>query len=130
MVLILGFCIIGIAASAGVIVVQNESYGDSRQAIRAEFMQLAKAAHEYRARTYEANGGDGTFMGLTPTPEGISKLTPTPSTPHAEFSILSSGDSHTVSILAVGKSPGQDVRRPIEMVMMVFEDTSAVVVLN
>ncbi len=130
LVLILGVCIIGIAVSAGVIIVQNESYGDCRQAITAEFDRLASAARDYRVRSYESEGGDGTFIGLTTTPQGIAKLTQTASTPFADFSILSNGNDRTVSLLAIGKSPGQDSRKPIEMVMMVFEDTSAIVVLN
>lgn len=130
LVFILGFCIIGIAVSAGFIIVQNESYGDCRQAIYGEFTSLAKAAREYRARPYESEGGDGTFLGLTATTQGIARLTQTPSTPFADFSIQGNGVAQSVSILAIGKSPGLDVRKPVKMSMTVFAESTAIVVLN
>ena len=130
LVLILGVCIIGIAVSAGFIIVQNDSYGDCRQAIYSEFTTLAKATREYRVRPYESDGGDGTFIGLTATPQGIAKLTQTSSTPFADFSIQASGTAQAVSILAIGKSPGLDVRKPVKMLMTVFPETTAIVVLN
>ena len=128
--LILGFCIIGIAASAGVIVLQSDGNIDYRQAIYADLKRLASEAQAYRNRAFEENGGDGTFIGLTSTPQGMARLSKISSSPYAEFLISKNGNANSVELIAVGYSPGNNPRKPLEMLMTVFADSTAITVLN
>lgn len=128
--LILGACIIGIAISVGVIAVQANSGVDYRSALYTDLKMLAAEARTYRSRSYEEDGGDGTFIGLTSTPQGMEKLTARPSMPAGKFSIVKSGNTHSVQILAVGFSPGFDPRQPMKMSMTVFAETTSITVQN
>jgi hypothetical protein len=128
--LILGVCIIGVAISTGLIVLQSDPGLDHRQAIYSELKELASKAQAYRHISFEQGGGDGTFIGLTSTPQGIAKLTITWLRPHAEYSIPTSGNSRSVQIMAVGHLPGNDPRKPIKMMMTVFAESTSIAVLN
>jgi hypothetical protein len=128
--LILAVCIIGIAMSTGIIVLQSDSSVDYRQAISTDLKILASEAQAYRHRSFEEGGGDGSFIGLTATPQGIEKLTKTRLTSHADYSIKKSGNSHFVQIMAIGHSPGNDARKPIKMLITVFAETTSIAVLN
>ena len=128
--LILGVCIIGVAISTGIIVLQADPGIDHRQAMYSELKELASKTQAYRHRSFEQGGGEGTFIGLTSTPQGIETLTTTRLTPHAEYSIPKSGNSQTVQIMAVGHLPGNDPRKPIKMLMTVFPESTSVAVLN
>lgn len=128
--LLLGVCIIGIAISAGIIVVQSDHGIDHRQAMYSELEKLAFEARAYRQRSFEEGGGDGTFIGLTSTLQGIEKLARTLLTPHAQYFIMRSGNSYSVEIMGVGHSPGNDPRKPIKMLMTVFPESTSVAVLN
>ncbi len=59
--LILAVCIIGIAISTGIIVLQSDSSVDYRQAIYTDLKKLASEAQAYRLRSFEEGGGDGTL---------------------------------------------------------------------
>ncbi len=128
--LILAVCIIGIAISTGIIVLQSDSSVDYRQAIYTDLKKLASEAQAYRLRSFEEGGGDGTFIGLTSTLQGIEKLGKTRLTPHAKYSIKKSGNSKSVQILAIGHLPGNDARKPIKMLITVFAETTSIAVLN
>lgn len=128
--LILGACIIGIALSVGVIAVQANSGVDYRSALYTDLKKIADEARTYRARPYEEDGGDGTFIGLTSTPQGLEKLTSSSVLPAGKFSIVKSGNTQSVQILAIGFSPGTDPRKPIKMLMTVFAETTSIAVLN
>ena len=128
--LILAICILGIAFTAGVIAHQADESVDLRNSILADLQQLAGQARMYRARPYEEYGGDGTFLGLTATPEGITKLTGNPRTPYAQYAIARSGNVSSVEIVGIGTVPGNDSRRPICMRVTVFAESTAIAVLN
>ena len=128
--LILGVCIIGIALSTGFIVAQSDTSGDQRQAVYSDLKKLASEAQAYRLRTFEEGGGDGTFIGLTATRQGIEKLTTTRFTHFAEYAIMRNGNSHSIQIIAIGHSPGNDPRKPTKMLMTVFPESTAIDVLN
>ena len=128
--LILGVCIIGIAISTGIIIIQSDPSINHRQTIYSDLKNLAAEAQAYRQRSFEEGGGDGTFIGLTSTLQGIEKLTKTRLTPHAEYEIKKSGNSHSIEIIAVGHSPGNDTRKPIKMLMTVFPESTSIAVLN
>lgn len=128
--LILGACIIGIAISVGVIAVQANSGVDYRSALYTDLKMLAAEARTYRARSYDEDGGAGTFIGLTSTPQGLKILTSSPVLPAGKFSIIKSGNTHSVQILAVGFSPGIDPRKPMKMLMTVFPESTSIIVLN
>ena len=127
--LILGTCIIGIAISVGVIAVQSNSNVDYRSALHSELQQIAADARSYRARSFEDEGGEGTFIGLISTPEGMQKLSVS-SLYAGKFSIVKSGNSKSVQILAVGFSPGINPRKPMKMLMTIFPESSSIAVLN
>ncbi len=128
--LILGACIFGIAISIGVIAVQSNSHVDYRAVLHSELQTIAAEARAYRARTFEDEGGDGTFIGLTSTPEGMAKLNAHRSMPAGKFSIVKSGNSNSVHVLAVGFSSGIDPRKPMKMLMTVFPESISISVLN
>ncbi len=128
--LILGACILGIAISIGTIAVQPGSNIDHRSAMYAELSNLAAEARMYHDRSFDEGGGDGTFIGLTSTLEGMQEITATPSTPFGNFSITKSGNSSCVQILAVGFSPGNDPHKPMKMLMTVFAKRTSIEVLN
>jgi hypothetical protein len=128
--LILGVCIIGIAVSSGIIVLQSGSSTDERHEMMCQLKQLADAAHAYRLRPFEDDGGDGTFLGLTATPQGIARLTDARTTPHAEYAIVKSGNTKSVQILAVGYSPGYDSHKPIKLLLTVYPDSASVATIN
>ncbi len=128
--LILAACLVGIAFCSSVIVAQSNVKVDCRQLLQAELLHLAAEARAYRDRSFEENGGDGTFIGLTSKPFGISRLTQHLSAPFGEFFISKSGNAHSVQITAIGKSPGNDPRKPIKMLMTIFADRSAIATVN
>lgn len=128
--LILGVCIIGIALSTGIIVAQSDPSSDQRQAVYSNLKQLASEAQAYRLRAFEEGGGDGTFIGLTATQQGIEKLTKMRFTPFAEYAIKRNGNSQSVQIIAIGHSPGNDPRKPMKMLMTVFPASTSIDVLN
>ncbi len=128
--LILGVCIIGIALSVGVIAIQSNSNVDYRAALHSELQQIASDARSYRARSFEDEGGEGTFIGLTSTPEGVRKLSGRTSLYAGKFSIAKSGNSKSVQILAVGFSPGINPRKPMKMLMTVLPESTSIAVLN
>lgn len=125
---ILVVCIAGIAVSAAAIVSDSET--DYRAAIRADLTGLAERAREFRATPFEAEGGDGTFIGLTATPQGFARLAGTMTRTYARFFISKSGNSRSVEVTAVGLHPGNDPRKPIMMVMTVFAESTAIRVVN
>jgi hypothetical protein len=128
--LILGVCIIGVAMSVGAILVQPDGNVDYRHLMRTELMRLANAAQAYRTRPYESGGGDGTFLGLTATPVGISLLTQNRCTPFGEFFIARDGNAEFVQLVVIGKAPGNDPRKPMKMMLTVFTDHSSIAILN
>lgn len=128
--LILGVCIIGIAISTSIIVLQSDASIDHRQMIYSDLKKLASEAQAYRRRSFEDDGGDGTFIGLTSTLQGIEKLTKTRSTPYGEFVIKKSGNLQSVQIVAIGNSPGNDPRKPIKLLMTVFAESTSIGVMN
>ncbi|MDL1891279.1 hypothetical protein FBQ87_00105 [Sphingobacteriales bacterium CHB3] len=128
--LILGVCLLGITASASIIMVQTDHDSFERHVIDTDFRELEVRARAYRSRSFEEGGGDGTFIGLTATPQGIEKLTQNRFTPYAEYSIVKSGNSRSVQIACIGYSPGKNPRKPIHMVMTVYADSTQIAVLN
>ncbi len=128
--LILGACIAGIAISVGVITVQSNSNVDYRSALYADLKKISNEARMYRVRSYEDEGGDGSFLGLTSTPQGNEELGINRPMPAGKFSIVKSGNTHSVQILAVGFSPGINPRKPMKMLMTVFPQTTSIAVLN
>ncbi len=128
--LILGACIIGIAISIGVIAVQSNSNVDYRSALQSDLRVIAENARAYSSRSCEQEGGDGTFIGLTSTPEGMRKLSAGLPLYGGKFSIIKSGNSRSVQILGLGFSPGINPRKPIKMLMTVFPESTSIVMLN
>ena len=126
--LILGVCAIGIVVSGAIVAGQSATDGNPRESICEELYRLAAKAQAYRARSFEASGGDGTFIGLTSL--GITRLTSTPATPFGKFVITKNGNPEFVEFMAVGNGPGIDHRLPITMVMRVFADSVSLTVLN
>lgn len=128
--LILSVCIIGIALSAGAIVLQNGHVPDQREAIAGDLRLLAKHAQEYRLRPFEDGGGDGTFMGLSAAGQDIDKLAFPRTTPYAEYSISANGNEKTVELTGRGYAPGYDGRGPVQVVATVFADSVSLRVVN
>ncbi len=126
--LILVVCIAGIAISAFAIVHEDDT--DVRAAIRSDLTMLAERARAFRNKPFEADGGDGTFIGLTATPQGFERLAGTMSRTYARYSISRSGNARSVEVTALGLYPGNDKRRPIRMVMTVFAESTAIHVAN
>jgi hypothetical protein len=128
--LILGVCIGGIVLSASAIALQSEANVNLRDVIVSELRELSSDAQEYRLRPFEKGGGDGTFLGLTATPQGMAQLRKYRRSLHAEYSITRSGNSTSVQILAIGHGPGNDPRKPIKILLTVFPERSSISVLN
>jgi hypothetical protein len=95
-----------------------------------ELNLLAEKAQEYRRRPMLQDGGEGTFLGLTPTPHGIRLLTQNPSSVHGDFFIRTGGTVTSVELLAVGVERGYDPRYPVRIAMQVFADSVRVRMLN
>lgn len=130
LVIILAFCILGICISAVIIGAQSSNDVYSRSLITEQFFKMVKQAQSHRALPYEDEGGEGTFYGLTATPQGIGRLTATPVTSFATFSISRNGDVSSVEVTAVGTVPGRDNRTPLRMQLVVHEHSFAIVELN
>ncbi len=130
LLIILAFCILGICVSSGIIGAQSSNDVYSRSLITEEFFKMVKQARVYRSIPYENDGGDGTFFGLTATPQGIARLTSTPVTSFAKFIISRNGNEASVEVTAVGSVPGRDNRTPIRMQLVVSEHTFSIADLN
>ena len=126
--LILAICIVGIAVSA--FAIATDMTVDYRSAIHQDLTALASRAQEFRMRPFEQEGGDGTFIGLTATPQGFERLAPGFSRTYARYFISRSGNSRDVEITAVGQFPGQDSNRPMKMVMTVKPDGISIRTIN
>jgi hypothetical protein len=128
--LLLGVCLAGVMASVGVIIVQDALAPDNRRVLVEELGALATKAQEYRSRPMLQDGGEGTFLGLTPTPFGIRLLTQDPSGVHGDFFIRTAGTVTSVELMAVGVERGYDPRYPVRITMQVFADSVRVRMLN
>lgn len=126
--LILALCIAGIAVSAFAIVDDSET--DFRAAIHTDLTMLAARAREFRDTPFEADGGDGTFIGLTATPQGFERLAGTMSRTYARYFISKSGNSRSVEVTAVGLHPGNDSQKPVRIIMTVFAESTAIRIVN
>lgn len=126
--IILAVCVLGIAASA--IMIAHDTGVDYRVAMEKDLKALASLAQEFRARPFEQEGGDGTFIGLTATPQGFQRLASGFNRSYARYYISRSGNSRSVEITALGHFPGNDSRMPMKMVMTVFADSSATLIVN
>jgi len=126
--LILALCIVGIALSAYAIVRDGEA--DHRTAMSNDLQQLALSAQSYRTRSFEDGGGDGTFIGLTATPQGFERLVPTFSRTYARYFISKTGNSRCVELTALGFFPGIDPRKPMKLTMTVYADSMRLTVVN
>jgi hypothetical protein len=128
--LILGFCIIGIAVSAGSIAHQASDGAHQRQLLNDELRRLATLAQAYCNRSFEENGGDGTFIGLTATSYGIARITKTPTTLAGEFMITKSGDARSLEITGIGNVPGYDPTKPIKMLLRITANSTSIIAVN
>lgn len=126
--LILAVCIAGIALSAYAIV--HDGDVDYRTAMANDLRQLAVSAQNYRTRSFDEGGGDGTFIGLTATPQGFERLAGSMTRPYARYFISRSGNTRSVEVTAVGLHPGNDPRKPTRLVMTVFAESTAIRVVN
>lgn len=128
--LLLAVCLTGIMASVGVIAVQEALAPDNRNVLVQELHVLAQEAREYRLRPMLQDGGEGTFLGLTATPQGIRLLTTSPSTVHGDFFVRTAGSVGSVELLAVGTERGYDPRYPVRISMTVYAESVKVRMLN
>lgn len=126
--LILAVCIAGIALSA--FAIANDGDTDYRAAMEADLTMLADRARKFRNTPFEADGGDGTFIGLTATPQGFERLAGRMARPYARYFISRSGNTRSVEVTAVGLHPGNDPRKPVRLVMTVFAESTALRVVN
>ncbi len=128
--LILGICVIGIAISTGVIALQQAEAPDNRVMIIGDLHQLAGEARSFFNRPMENGGGDGSFLLLTSTTNGIHRLTRPFSTTHGEFFVKKTGRASCVEIIGVGVQPGKDVHLPVRVSIVVWPDREEVHELN
>jgi hypothetical protein len=128
--LILGACIIGIAASVGVITLQDNSMPDSRVLITNELQMLAAEAQEYFRREVRDGGGQGSFLALTTTPYAIRKLQKEAQPAYGVYSVKRTGTASYLEIIGVGVEKGHDRRQPVRVAIAVWPESTAVRVLN
>ncbi len=127
---LLAVCVVGIMISIGVITLQEALRPDNRTGLTQELLVLARSAQEYYKKPSAGGGGEGTFMGLTTSMQGILRITSKPSSTNGDFFIKRAGNVHTVEILGVGVTPGRDPRYPVRLSVIVWPDSAAIVSLN
>lgn len=127
---LLAVCVVGVMVSVGVITLQEALRPDNRVELVQDLRTLAGEAQAFYRRPLDQGGGEGTFLGLTANRQGITRLTPRPSTTHGDFFVKRAGNIHTVELLAVGVAPGKDPRYPVRIAMTVWADSLAFSTLN
>jgi len=128
--LILTVCILGIVISVGIITEQKKTVPISRTHIIEELGVIAQKAQGFYRSPSETGGGGGSFLGLTAIPNGIRKLTPNPTTPHADYFLAKTNSGSYVRLIAIGFEPGINPNLPISVAMLIWADSSAVSILN
>jgi len=128
--LLLGVCVLGVSISVGLVGQQRESDPANEGIVLAELGRIASRAQEYYQSPIQSGGGEGSFLHLTATPDGIRKLIVNPSSLYADYFLQRTNTSRYLRITAVGFSPGRNPSLPLCLEMTVWPESTAVVVLN
>lgn len=128
--LIMIFCVLGIAVSAHIISVQGLADQTERQQVVADLDSLAHRAQEYYYSGEAEGGGAKSFIGLTSTPLGISRLHYAGASHRAYYVIAKSGNTRCVEIAASAPTLGLNPLMPMEATIIVTPGNTAIHVIN
>ena len=130
LLLALLFCILGIVFSVHLINAEGESVQTNRDALIDDLYKIAARAQQYYHRSFEEEGGDNSFRGLTRGIRGIESLKAAASTAHGEYFVVEPGNARTVQLLGVGIERGLNSGLPVRVLMTVWSDSTSVSILN
>ena len=128
--LLLAVCILGIVMSVGIITKQKEILPNSRSHIIEELTGIAERAQSFYRKPVEAGGGNGSFLRLTATTNGICKLTTKATTPFADYFLPKTNSGSYVRLIAIGFEPGINPNLPVRVTMTVWAESTRVSILN
>ena len=130
LLMVLGVCILGIVASVGAISLQQEPAAENRNELVTELLRFAAEAQSFYGRSLEQGGGEGSFLLLTATSNGLGRFSPPLQAVHGDFHLKRTGCSSSVQIVGIGVVPGIDPRMPARAMITVYAESSSVLILN
>ena len=130
LLMVLGVCILGIVASVGAISLQQQPAAENRNELVTELLRYAAEAQSFYGRPLEHGGGEGSFLLLTTTSNGLERFCPPLQNVHGDFHLKRTGCSSSVQIVGIGVVPGIDPRLPVRAMITVYAESSSVSILN
>jgi Tfp pilus assembly protein PilE len=129
LLIILGVIVVGIAVAVGITMFQDNAVSANRDAVTNDLVNLASRAQQFYRRPTALGGGGNNFTGLSADATGLAKLTSKSSNANGTYSIITAGNSTSVTLKGLGVEKGTN-GTAIDVRMTVFSDSTYVAQQN